>query len=165
MASFNKVMVMGNLGAKPELRYTQNQTAVCTLSVATTDYKTGPDGQRQEFTEWHRIVVWGRQAENCDKFLDKGRSVLVEGRLQTRSWEDRQGQKRYTTEIVANNVQFVGGRDRSSGQSQYNQEEGGSSYSGGNSGGSSSNQNRGQPQPMEGDYGAPDTPGLDDIPF
>lgn len=109
MSSFNRVVVMGNLGQDPDLRYTQNQTPVCTLSVATTDYRTSPDGQRQEFTEWHRVVIWGKQAENAAKYLAKGRSVLVEGRLQTRSWEDKQGQKRYTTEIIARNVQFVGG--------------------------------------------------------
>lgn len=110
MASFNRVVVMGNLGQDPELKHTQNNTAVCTLSVATTDYRNDKDGNRQEFTEWHRIVVWGKQAENCAKYLSKGRSLLAEGRLQTRSWEDKEGQKRYTTEIVAQNVQFVGGQ-------------------------------------------------------
>jgi len=116
MASLNRVMIMGNLGQDPELRYTQNQTAVATLSVATTDVRNDANGQRQEFTEWHRVVVWGKQAENASKYLSKGRSVFVEGRLQTRSWEDKTGQKRYTTEIVAQNVIFVGGggasRDR-----------------------------------------------------
>ncbi len=104
----NKVIVMGRLGADPEMRYTPNQTAVATLRVATTESWT-KDGQRQEQTEWHRIIVWGRQAENCSKYLSKGRQVLVEGRLQTRAWDDKSGQKRYTTEIVASNVQFVGG--------------------------------------------------------
>lgn len=109
----NKVFVMGRLGVDPEMRYTPNQTAVATLKVATTEAWT-KDGQRQEQTEWHRIVVWGRQAENCAKYLSKGRQVLVEGRLQTRAWDDKtSGQKRYTTEIVANNVQFIGGPNAS----------------------------------------------------
>lgn len=107
MASLNRVMILGRLGADPELRYTQNQTAVATLSVATTEFWT-KDGQRQEQTEWHRVIVWNRQAENCCKYLSKGRSVFVEGKVQTRSWEDKGGQKRYTTEIIANNIQFVG---------------------------------------------------------
>src|SRR4051812_37933196 len=108
MASLNRVVIMGNLGQDPELRYTQSQVPVCTLRIATTDFRMGADGQRQELTEWHSVVVWSKQAENCAKYLSKGRSVLVEGRLQTRSWEDKQGNKRYTTEIVAQNVQFIG---------------------------------------------------------
>jgi len=106
--SLNRVMIIGNLGQDPELRYTPNQTAVATFSVATTDYRTTPDGQRQEMTEWHRVVVWSKVAENCAKYLAKGRTVFVEGRLQTRSWDDKQtGQKRYSTEIIAQNVQFL----------------------------------------------------------
>lgn len=122
MASFNRVTILGNLGQDPELRYTTNQTAVCTLNIATTDYRTGADGQRVEQTEWHRVVVFSKQAENCQKYLAKGRTVLVEGRLQTRSWEDQKtGQKRYMTEIVAQAVQFIGGgagavRDRGASQ-------------------------------------------------
>ena len=97
---------MGHLGQDPELRYTQNQAAVVTLNVATTE-AWSKDGQRQEQTEWHRIIVWNKQAENCAKYLSKGRAVFVEGRLQTRSWEDKNGQKRYTTEISATSVQFM----------------------------------------------------------
>lgn len=107
MASINKVFVMGRLGFDPEIRHTPNQNAVATLRIATTE-SWNKDGQKQEQTEWHRVVVWGRQAENCAKYLSKGRSVFVEGRLQTRSWDDKTGQKRYTTEIIANNVQFIG---------------------------------------------------------
>ena len=107
MASLNKIFIMGRLGFDPEVRYTSNQTAVATLRIATTESWTR-DGQRQEQTEWHRVVVWSRQAENCAKYLTKGRSVFVEGRLQTRAWDDKNGQKRYTTEIIANNVQFLG---------------------------------------------------------
>lgn len=106
--SLNRVMIIGNLGQDPELRYTPNQTPVATFSVATTEYRSGADGQRQEVTEWHRVVVWSKVAENCAKYLAKGRTVFVEGRLQTRSWDDKQsGQKRYATEIVAQNVQFL----------------------------------------------------------
>lgn len=109
-ASVNKVILVGNLGQDPELRYTANQTPVVTMNIATTDYRASQDGQRQEFTEWHRVVVWNKLAENCSKYLAKGRTVFVEGRLQTRSWEDKTtGQKRYATEIVAQNVQFLGG--------------------------------------------------------
>jgi single-strand DNA-binding protein len=109
MASVNKVMILGNLGQDPEVRYTASGMAVCTMNVATTDVRTDKAGQRQENTEWHRVIVWNKQAENCGKYLKKGRSVFVEGRLQTRSWDDKNGQKRYTTEIVASTVQFVGG--------------------------------------------------------
>ena len=110
MASLNRVFLVGNLGSDPELRYTANQTAVTSFNIATTDVRTGADGQRQETTEWHRIVVWGRQAENCSKYLAKGRSVFIEGRLQTRTWDDQKtGVKRSTTEIVAQAVQFLGG--------------------------------------------------------
>ena len=105
--SLNRVFIMGNLGQDPELRYTPSQTPVVTMSVATTDVRT-VDGQKQEQTEWHRVVVWGKLAEICGKHLSKGRQVYVEGRLQTRQWEDQQGQKKYTTEIVANTVQFLG---------------------------------------------------------
>ena len=113
---------MGNLGQDPELRYTQNQTAVVTLNIATTESWT-KDGQKQEQTEWHRVIVWNRQAENCAKYLSKGRSVFVEGKLQTRSWDDKNGQKRYTTEITASNVQFLPASGANSGASanSYNQ--------------------------------------------
>ena len=107
MASLNKAMIMGRLGQDPELRYTPNQNAVTTLNIATSEFRTGKDGQRQESTEWHRIVVWSRQAENCHKYLKKGSMVYVEGRIQTRSWDDPNGQKKYSTEIVAQNVQFL----------------------------------------------------------
>ncbi len=107
--SLNRVFIMGNLGQDPELRYTQSQTPVVTMSVATTDVRM-VEGQRQEQTEWHRVVVWGKQAENCAKYLKKGRSVFVEGKIQTRSWEDKNGGgKRYSTEVVAQSVRFVGG--------------------------------------------------------
>jgi single-strand DNA-binding protein len=110
MASVNKVILIGNLGRDPELRYTQSGQAVANFNIATTERFGGREGSEQrEQTEWHRIVTWGKTAENCAQYLSKGRSVYVEGRLQTREWEDREGKKRWTTEIVAQRVQFLGG--------------------------------------------------------
>jgi single-strand DNA-binding protein len=107
MAGVNKVILVGRLGADPDVQTIASGTTVAKLSLATSEQWVDKDGKRQERTEWHRIVVWGRQAENCGRFLAKGRQCYVEGRLQTRSWEDKDGQKRYTTEIVANTVQFL----------------------------------------------------------
>jgi single-strand DNA-binding protein len=115
MASVNKVILIGNLGADPELRYTNTGTAVANFRIATNEVWTDKNGEKQERTEWHQIVVWGKQGENCGKYLKKGRPVFVEGRLQTRSWEDQSGNKRYTTEVVAQAVQFLGGRGESGG--------------------------------------------------
>ncbi|MCH8558091.1 MAG: single-stranded DNA-binding protein [Balneolia bacterium] len=104
MSSLNKAMLIGNLGADPEVRYTQSNTAVATLSVATSErYKDG-NGEMQERTEWHRVVAWGKLAEICQNYLKKGNKVYFEGPIQTRSWEDKDGQKRYTTEIKALNM-------------------------------------------------------------
>ena len=139
MASVNKAIVMGNLGADPELRYTQGGAAVCNLRVATNERWRDKDGAQQERTEWHSIVVFGKQAENCEKYLKKGRSVFVEGRIQTRDWDDKDGNKRYTTEIVATTVQFLnsgggdGGYDDGGGYSGGG--GGGGGYSGGGGGG------------------------------
>ena len=165
MASVNKVMVMGRLGQDPELRYTQNQTAVCSLNVATTEFRMAQDGQRQEMTEWHRVVVWGKQAENASKYLAKGRGVFIEGRLQTRSWEDQNGQKRYTTEIVANNVQFL---PQGQPQGQSNQVNGAQSSS--TNGQTGSNYSAGGFAPADNGGGFPTTgaassDAFDDIPF
>ena len=110
MASVNKVILIGNLGADPELRYTSGGTAVTELRLATNRRFKDRDGAWQDDTQWHRVVVWAKQAENCKEYLSKGRSVYVEGRLQTRQWEDRDGNKRYTTEVVADTVLFLGGR-------------------------------------------------------
>ncbi|MBW2713404.1 MAG: single-stranded DNA-binding protein [Deltaproteobacteria bacterium] len=109
MASINKVILIGNLGRDPELKYTQSGQAVCNFSIATTEKWKGKDGQMQEKTEWHRIVAWGKTGELCSQYLSKGRPVYIEGRLQTRDWEDKDGNKRQTTEINANTVQFLGG--------------------------------------------------------
>jgi len=111
MASVNKVILIGNLGADPELRHIPNGTAVCELRIATTDKWRDRDGQQQERTEWHSVQVWGKTAENCAQYLSKGRAVYVEGSLQTRSWDTDSGEKRYRTEIKAWTVQFLGGND------------------------------------------------------
>ena len=109
MAGVNKVILIGNLGRDPELRYTQGGQAVASFSIATTESFTKKTGERDERTEWHRIVAWGRTAELCAQYLAKGRSVYIEGRLQTREWENKEGQKQRTTEVVAQTVQFLGG--------------------------------------------------------
>lgn len=101
-------MLVGRLGADPELKTLGSGQSVANFNLATSENWVDRDGQRQEKTEWHRIVVWGKLAEVCRQHLSKGRQVFVEGKLQTRQWEDQQGQKRYTTEIVASNVQFLG---------------------------------------------------------
>ena len=112
MAGLNKVMLIGNLGKDPELRYTNDGTPVVNFSIATSDTWTDKEsGEKREKTEWHRIVAWKRLAENCDKYLFKGRQVYVEGKLQTRSWE-KAGVTRYTTEIIASTVKFLGKRDK-----------------------------------------------------
>jgi single-strand DNA-binding protein len=108
MSGVNKVILIGRLGQDPEVRYTPSGQAVANFSMATSENWTGKDGQKQERTEWHRIVVWGRLAELCKDYLRKGRQVYIDGKLQTRNWDDKDGKKRYTTEIVANTVQFLG---------------------------------------------------------
>ena len=108
MASYNRVLLIGNLGRDPELRYTQNQTAICNLNIATNEVWNDKAGNRQEKTEWHRVVVWGKQGEHVSKYLRKGSQVFVEGGLTTRSWDDpKTGQKRYMTEIRAQTVRFL----------------------------------------------------------
>ena len=114
MAGINKVILIGRLGSDPEVRYTPSGVAVANFNIATSEeWKDKDSGEKRERTEWHRIVVWRRLGEICGEYLSKGRQVYVEGRLQTRDWEDRDGNKRYTTEIVANDVQFLGSRDSS----------------------------------------------------
>jgi single-strand DNA-binding protein len=108
MASINKVILIGNLGSDPEVRYTPNGTAVASFNVATNESWNNKEGKKEERTEWHKIVVWAKLAELCGEYLSKGRPVYVEGRLQTREWNDKEGNKRYTTEIVAQTIQFLG---------------------------------------------------------
>jgi len=107
MASLNKVMIIGNVGADPEMRYTANGRAMTSFRVATNYNYTTPDGERREETEWFPIVSWGNLAEQCSQYLQKGRRVYVEGRLRTRSWEAPDGQRRYRTEVIANRVLFL----------------------------------------------------------
>jgi single-strand DNA-binding protein len=109
MGSVNKVILVGNLGRDAELRYTPGGAAVATLNLATTEVWNDKQGQRQEKTEWHRVVLWGKQAETLQEYLVKGKQIYVEGRLQTRQWDDKDGNKRYTTEIKADRITLLGG--------------------------------------------------------
>ena len=174
----NKVILVGNLGADPELRYTGSGTAVCNLSVATSEKYKDRDGNDVENTEWHRVVAWARLAEICGEYLKKGSQVYIEGQLQTRSYEDKDGVTKYSTEIKAREMQMLGGRgggDMGGGSDEYDQSprpqrESSNGTSGGNSGGGNSgggNSGGRAPQrqaaPSGGDdYGfSPD----DDLPF
>jgi single-strand DNA-binding protein len=124
MASVNKVIVLGNLGKDPEVRYTPNGSAVCNLRIATTrNWKNKESGEKMEETEWHSVVLYDRQAEIAGEYLKKGRPVYIEGRLKTRKWQDKDGIDRYTTEIVSDSMQLLGGRDSMGG----GEEDGGNS--------------------------------------
>ncbi|NLE47010.1 MAG: single-stranded DNA-binding protein [Sandaracinaceae bacterium] len=143
----NRVMLIGNLGADPELRYTQGNQPVLSMRLATTESFNNRAGERQERTEWHAVTLWGKRAEALSKFLAKGERIFVEGRIQYRQWEDRDGNKRWSTDIVASNVILLGGR-------------GGRRDSGGDFGGG--------PPPGGGDFGGGDFGGGDfddDVPF
>lgn len=140
----NKVILIGNLGADPEVRFTPGGQAVANFRIATSDSWTDKNGQKQERTEWHRIVVWGKLAELCGEYLKKGRQCFVEGRLQTREWTDKENRKNYTTEVVASSVTFLGGRDAGEGSGMGGRRGGGNSSRGADS-----------------DYGPP-PPGMDD---
>ena len=109
MGSVNKVILVGNLGRDAELRYTPGGAAVATLNLATTEVWNDKAGQKQEKTEWHRVVLWGKQAESLQEYLTKGKQIYVEGRLQTRQWDDKDGNKRYTTEIRGDKIVLLGG--------------------------------------------------------
>lgn len=109
--SVNKVILVGNLGKDPEVRYTPSGTAVASFSMATTERYKDRDGNQQEKTEWHNIIAWRQLAEICGKFLHKGKQVYIEGKLTTRSYDDRDGNKRYVTEIVADQMQMLGSKD------------------------------------------------------
>lgn len=112
MASINKVILIGNLGRDPEVRYTPNGAAICNVTIATSrNWKDKTSGERMEETEWHRVVFYDRLAEIAGEYLKKGRSVYVEGRLKTRKWQDKDGVEKYTTEIIADQMQMLGGRD------------------------------------------------------
>ncbi len=112
MASVNKVIIIGNLGRDPEVRYTPNGNAVCNLRIATTrNWKNRDSGEKQEETEWHSVVLYDRQAEVAGEYLKKGRPVYIEGRLKTRKWQDKDGHDKYTTEIIGETMQLLGGRE------------------------------------------------------
>lgn len=110
MSTVNRVIIVGNLGSKPEVRYTSNGQAVASMSVATSDKWTSKDGQQNERTTWHRVQVWGKQAETCAQHLDKGRSVYIEGSYESREYETNGGEKRTVYEVRADRVVFLGGR-------------------------------------------------------
>jgi single-strand DNA-binding protein len=159
MGSINKVILIGNLGADPELKYTPSSRALCNLRIATTEVFKDKAGVKQERTEWHRVTVWGDQAENCSKYLAKGRSVYVEGKLQTRSY-DKEGQKHYATDVVADRVVFLGGGGGAGGGG------GGGGPRGGGGGGRPPSDGGGDDMEMGGGgSGGPPIGGDDDIPF
>ncbi len=144
MRGVNKVILVGNLGRDPEVRYTKDGTAVANLNLATTETWNDGSGQRQERTEWHKVVAWGKLAEIAKEYLGKGKQVYIEGRLQTRSWEDKEGVKRYTTEIKADQMVMLGGR-----------------------GGDGTSRDSGPPPPEASDFGRPESfqATEDDVPF
>ncbi len=144
MRGVNKVILVGNLGRDPEVRYTKDGTAVANLNLATTETWNDGQGQRQERTEWHKVVAWGKLAEIAKEYLGKGKQVYIEGRLQTRSWEDKEGVKRYTTEIRADQMVMLGGR-----------------------GGDAMSRDSGPPPPETSEFGRPESfqATEDDVPF
>ncbi|MDX2494293.1 MAG: single-stranded DNA-binding protein [Desulfuromusa sp.] len=169
--SVNKVILVGNLGKDPELRYTPSGTAVVTFSLATTERYNDRDGNKQSKTEWHNIVAWRQLAEICGKYLHKGKQIYVEGKIQNRSYDDRDGNKRYISEVVMNEMQMLGSRDD-------NQSGGGGGYAGGqnqnqgsqssNQGGQNQNQNQNQNnsgQQQGGGFEEPVFNPDDEIPF
>jgi single-strand DNA-binding protein len=133
MGSVNKVILVGNLGRDAELRYTPGGAAVATINMATTEVWNDKAGQRQEKTEWHRVVLWGKPAESLTEYLTKGKQIYVEGRLQTRQWDDKDGNKRYTTEIRGDKVVLLGGGSRGAGMDRggTGMDRGGDSSAGG----------------------------------
>jgi single-strand DNA-binding protein len=131
MASVNKVILLGNLGRDPETRYTTGGDAVTNLRIATSEQWKDKSGEKQEKTEWHTVVLFGRQAEIAGEYLKKGRSVYIEGRLQTRKWTDKEGVEKYSTEIVGDRMQLIGGRSEGGGGGDAEFSAGGGASSGG----------------------------------
>lgn len=159
MASINKVIVIGNLGKDPEVRYSPSGSAICNLTIATSrQWKDKTSGEKQEETEWHRVVFFDRLAEVAGEYLRKGRPVYIEGRLKTRKWTDKDGVEKYTTEIVAESMQLLGGRESTGGG-----DEGGSGYSRERSSGPAPRPSRQRPAPQKSSTGFDDMD--DDIPF
>ena len=151
MASLNKVMLIGNLGKDPEVRYTTSNQSVASFPLATSEKFKNKSGEWEERTEWHNVVLWGRQAEVAGEYLAKGKTVFIEGRLQTRKWQDKEGRDRYTTGIVGERMQMLGGRGD------------------GPAGGGGGNRAQGRQQPADDSYGSsyeePSFNPDDDIPF
>jgi single-strand DNA-binding protein len=167
--SVNKVILVGRLGQNPEVRYTPSGAAVANFSVATNESWTDKSGQKQERTEWHRVVVWGKLAELCNQYLSKGRQCYVEGRLQTRQWQDKDGQTKYTTEVQAQTIQFLGagaqaGAGAGAGESSNFGDAG---YNRGGNANASFGGGQGMAPAMGGPIGGNDSPSFteDDIPF
>ncbi|MGZ5267655.1 MAG: single-stranded DNA-binding protein, partial [Caldimonas sp.] len=154
MASVNKVIIVGNLGRDPEIRYTPNGSAVCNVSIATTrTWKNKDSGDKSEETEWHRVVFYDKLAEIAGEYLKKGRSVYVEGRLKTRKWQDKDGVEKYTTEIIANEMQMLGGREGMGGGGAAGGGED-SGYGGGGGGGGGGGASYERPAPAARPAGA-----------
>jgi single-strand DNA-binding protein len=135
MASVNKVILIGNLGRDPETRYTTGGDAIANLNIATSEQWKDKNGEKQEKTEWHRVVLFGRQAEIAGEYLKKGRSVYIEGRLQTRKYTDKDGVEKYSTEIVGDRMQLLGSREGGGGDAEFSGGGAGSRSSGGGSDG------------------------------
>ena len=151
--SLNKVLLIGNLGKDPEVRFTPSGKAVARFSIATSETWNDQDGQKQERTEWHNIVVWGKQGESCGQYLSKGRQVFIEGQIRNRQYDDKDGNKKYITEITAMRVQFLGGG------------AGGGGAGGGGGRGAGSGGGGGGGFSGGGGDGPPSTPEDDDVPF
>ncbi len=160
--SVNKVILVGNLGKDPELRYTPSGAAVVTFSLATSERYKDKGGEWVDKTEWHNVVAWRNLAEICGKYLHKGKQVYIEGKIQTRSYDDRDGNKRYITEIVADQMQMLG-RAGEEGGSNY--QRGGESRQGGYGGGQGQRPQQQRSEPSRNDYEEPPFNPDDDIPF
>ena len=159
MASVNKVILVGNLGKDPEVHYTADGAAIANITLATTDtWKDKTSGEKKEATEWHRVSFFGKLAEIAGQYLKKGRSVYIEGRIRTRKWQDKEGQDRYTTEIIADQMQMLGSREGMGGPASDEDGGGGRSYAGGGGGGAA------KPAPAKKPAGNFDDMD-DDIPF
>ena len=136
MASVNKVILIGNLGRDPEVRYAPSGSAICNVAIATSrSWKDKTSGERQEETEWHRVVFYDRLAEIAGEYLKKGKSVYIEGRLKTRKWTDKEGKEQYTTEVIATEMQMLGGREGMGGGGGGGGDDRGEEYGGGGGGG------------------------------
>ena len=157
----NKVILIGHLGADPETRTTQSGTTVANLRIATNERRKGPDGNWEDHTEWHRVACFGRTAETVARYLRKGRQVYVEGKLRTRKWTDQEGRDRWSTEVIGDNIRFLGGRDSGGGGYDSRSDYGGPPP--GAQGGYGGQAPGGQAPGGQGGYGGPGPD--DDIPF